>query len=279
MEAASTLESLFPGRSVRVGDRVQSLWDGYGEIRRLSLDGRPAIAKLVAPPHRDDVSHRRKLRSYEIETAWYAQPAPDRPRMPVFYGASTDGNERIVVLEDLHAAGFQRTLSAHDPRQLDAALLALPAPLAEPAWTVCPLFDEPFFLACPAEHEIAALDAVPEATLAELRLLLLTDGHCLRGQALAACRQSDRGPDDGDFRATSLETLRQLVAAGLGCTLLPALAVSCLAGESGLAVRPLAGGESRRIGLVWRSGHERGSELELLAELLRERLPEAVRAV
>ena len=182
---------------------------------------------------------------------------------------------QLIVHEDM----TRHLVEKLDAGQLDAALLALPAPLAEPAWIARPLFDEPFFLACPAEHEIAALDAVPESVLAELRLLLLTDGHCLRGQALAACRQSDRGPDDGDFRATSLETLRQLVAAGLGCTLLPALAVHSAAGRAGFAVRPLESGESRRIGLVWRSGHERGSELELLAGLLRERVPEGVRAL
>ena len=51
------------------------------------------------------------------------------------------------------------------------------------------------------------------------------------------------------------------------------------AGRAGFAVRPLESGESRRIGLVWRSGHERGSELELLAGLLRERVPEGVRAL
>lgn len=180
---------------------------------------------------------------------------------------------QLIVHEDM----TRHLVEKLEAGQLDAALLALPAPLAEPVWTARALFDEPFYLACPPDHEIAGLDRVPEQTLAELRLLLLTDGHCLRGQALAACRQSDRGADDGDFRATSLETLRQLVAAGLGCTLLPALALNAV-NPAGLVARPLASGESRRIGLVWRAGHERGAELELLLRLLRERLPAGVQA-
>jgi len=166
---------------------------------------------------------------------------------------------------------------------IDTAILALPGPLPQPAYVELPLFDEPFFVAAPPRHEIAAHDAVPVEALAELKLLLLTDGHCLRGQALEACRQHESSQSDGcDFRATSLETLRQLVAAGLGCTLMPALAVRCLASErgqdgSGLVVRPLAQGQSRRIGMVWRAGHAKSDDLQLLGATLREALPEGVR--
>lgn len=154
---------------------------------------------------------------------------------------------------------------------IDAAFLALPAPTAE-GWVAQALFDEPFFLACPEGHPAAQAEAVPAEQLASTRLLLLTDGHCLRGQALAACHQTEADQHDGmDCRATSLETLRQLVAAGMGCTLLPALAAG--AETPGVAVRPLAEREYRRIGLVWRAGHPRSEELRLLAEALASTVP------
>jgi LysR family hydrogen peroxide-inducible transcriptional activator len=141
------------------------------------------------------------------------------------------------------------------------------------------LFDEPFFVAAPAAHEIGVHDSVPLDALAELKLLLLTDGHCLRGQALEACGRQEASEADGcDFRASSLETLRQLVSAGLGCTLLPALAVRRLS-DPGLVVRPLAQGQSRRIGMVWRAGHPKDSDLRLLGQALREALPDGVRAL
>jgi LysR family hydrogen peroxide-inducible transcriptional activator len=113
-------------------------------------------------------------------------------------------------------------------------------------------------------------------------LLLLADGHCLRGQALAACgRQAE--PDDGsdDFRAVSLETICQLVAAGLGCTLLPALAARRPTWpKPPLAIRPLRSSiDSRRIGLVWRRGYPKAHELALLARLIQENPPEGTRPV
>jgi len=182
---------------------------------------------------------------------------------------------RLVVHEDT-----TRHLSALLADQMiDTAFLALPGPLPQPAYAQVPLFDEPFFVAAPAQHEIAAHDRVPIEALVDLKLLLLTDGHCLRGQALEACGQQEAAQDDGcDFRASSLETLRQLVAAGLGCTLLPALAAQRL-GDPALAIRPLAQGQSRCIGMVWRSGHPKDGDLRLLGQALSEALPAGVRPV
>jgi LysR family hydrogen peroxide-inducible transcriptional activator len=162
---------------------------------------------------------------------------------------------------------------------LDAALLALPTGLDERGHVEVPLFDEPFYVAAPLGHPLSALESVPGSALADQKLLLLTDGHCLRGQALEVCGLIEVPRDDSaDCRATSLETLRQLVCAGLGCTLLPALAVRDADGDR-LIVRPLAQGESRRIGLVWRRGHSRDAELHLLAEALKQALPDAVRPI
>ena len=171
---------------------------------------------------------------------------------------------RVVINEDM----TRYLLEKLDEQQIDAVFLALPVPVTHPAYVEWPLFEEPFYVACASGHEIEKSTHVDAQTLAELRLLLLTDGHCLRGQALAACGQQESSQTDGaDVRATSLETLRQLVAAGLGCTLLPALARDRLGGND-LVTRPLASGQSRRIGLVWRAGHVRDADLRLMASEL-----------
>ena len=116
-----------------------------------------------------------------------------------------------------------------------------------------------------------------EGELRGQRLLLLTEGHCLRDQALAICGTTDRDAD-GDFRATSLETILQMVATGLGSTLLPAMACNELRTRA-VATRPMEAGVGRRIGLVWRRSYPRVRDLHLLAETLRRHLPRGVQAV
>lgn len=178
---------------------------------------------------------------------------------------------RLVVREDLTAPLLER-LAAY---RLDAALAALP--VSEPALESLPLFDEPFWFAAPRDHALAQAESVSEADLRGQRLLLLTEGHCLRDQALAVCDLADaESGADGDFRATSLETLRQMVATGLGVTLLPALALAAPDAHA-IALRPLASGAGRRIGLIWRRGYSRMADLHLLADTLRAHLPAGVR--
>lgn len=148
----------------------------------------------------------------------------------------------------------------------------LPEPLDLDTYELRVLFDEPFRAAIPPDHPVAGQDSVaaPElGNLDDLEFVVgFATGHCLRGQALDICRRREPQADDGvDCRATSLETLLQLVAAGRGCTLLPALA-ACHVDPSRVAIRRLRGGEGRRIGLVWRRTHPRGREFELLAETL-----------
>lgn len=165
--------------------------------------------------------------------------------------------------------------------RLDAAVLALP--VDDDALEVQPLFREDFVLAVPATHPLAAgggrdtpssgMPSTPDASpvtpevLAGERVLLLADGHCLRDQALAICQMAGVTERDG-FRATSLETLRHMVAAGVGVTLLPVLAVSDPVPESpGVALlRFRAPAPHRDVALVWR----RTSIFhELLAEVAR----------
>ncbi len=114
--------------------------------------------------------------------------------------------------------------------RIDAALLSLPLP--ESGLTVAPLFREPFLLACPADHDLATHPGPRAADLAGPGLLLLDEGNCLRDQAVMAC---GAGPATGRH-ATSLETLRSMVAAGAGYTLLPALAAPAEADPHGLTV-------------------------------------------
>jgi len=107
--------------------------------------------------------------------------------------------------------------------ELDAGVLALP--VHEEQLHQEPLFQEDFLLAVPRRHRLADTEGrAPTSVLAGETVLLLEDGHCLRDQALAVCQLSGASERSG-FRATSLETLRQMVAAGVGVTLLPELAV------------------------------------------------------
>ncbi|RMH87607.1 LysR family transcriptional regulator [Lysobacter pythonis] len=135
--------------------------------------------------------------------------------------------------------------------RIDAALLALP--VHDDQLHAETLFDEPFVLAVSESHPFAPHNAVTLADLDRHSLLLLEDGHCLRDQALNVCRLSGAQEKSG-FRATSLETLRQMVAAGAGITLLPTLAVRPpIAQPEHLRLLPFSDEvPTRRIALVWR---------------------------
>jgi LysR family hydrogen peroxide-inducible transcriptional activator len=183
---------------------------------------------------------------------------------------------QLVVHEDLTGHLLERLRGY----QIDAALLALP--LDGEDFEELPLFDEPFWFACPPRHPLAQSKGVTEADLIGETMLLLADGHCLRGQALAACGRGaadEEGTDD--FRAASLETICQLVAAGFGCTLLPALAAHPPQGpEPSFVIRPLqSANASRRIGLAWRRGYPKANDLALLGDLIRKNLPSGTCAV
>jgi LysR family transcriptional regulator, hydrogen peroxide-inducible genes activator len=155
----------------------------------------------------------------------------------------------------------------HEGR-IDAAVLALP--LHEEQLHAEPLFEEPFVLAVPAGHALAGRGPLRLADIADERLLLLDEGHCLREQALGVCQLAGASEKDG-FRATSLETLRQMVSAGVGVTLLPLLAVQPPVPRSpSLALLPFAEPPRRQIALVWRRSSAHGEFLGKVADVLRE---------
>jgi len=178
---------------------------------------------------------------------------------------------RLSLREDLTASLLER-LGAH---QLDAALLALPVP--NDRLETLPLFDEPFWFAEPKTGKPANDMVMKEDELRGQRLLLLTEGHCLRDQALAVCGTPDREAES-DFRATSLETILQMVATGLGSTLLPAMACSEARGRA-VTTRPLEAGVGRRIGLVWRRSYPKPRDIHLVARTLLDHLPQSVHEV
>jgi LysR family hydrogen peroxide-inducible transcriptional activator len=151
--------------------------------------------------------------------------------------------------------------------QIDLGILALP--IEADGLVTRKLYEEPFLLAVPAQHPLASQAQARPADLDGETLLLLEDGHCLRDQALAFCER--RGVQEKqDFRATSIETLRQMVATGAGVTLLPALAAQGAYGSArGIRLLPFVRpAPSRVIGAVWRATTARSAVIDMLCSLI-----------
>jgi LysR family transcriptional regulator, hydrogen peroxide-inducible genes activator len=150
--------------------------------------------------------------------------------------------------------------------ETDVVLLADTFDKSQVEWI--PLFFEPFYLAVAKGHELATKKPLVSKDLHSEHMVLLEDGHCLVDQALAICsRGKSRGRQP--FHATSMETLRHLVASGMGYTLFPALASE---GKGNLkemiAYRPFSHPVGRKIGLAYRKGFSRAMEAESLAKLI-----------
>jgi len=184
---------------------------------------------------------------------------------------------KLVLSEEVTESLIKR-LRSHE---LDAALVA--TPVDEPDLTSIPIFDEPFWLALPRKHPLYYEDEITKEDLAELDVLLLSDGHCLARQAMEVFGLSDRPVQGemGDLRAASLETLLQLVGAGFGCTLVPALAVrGPWMTDSGIMARRLElPGAFRRVSLVFRQSFPRRKVLDVFVNTVLEHLPNTVQAV
>ena len=182
---------------------------------------------------------------------------------------------KLVLSEQITETLLKR-LRDHE---IDAALLA--TAVEETHLEAMPLFDEPFWLAHPRDHELYDRDDISRADLDAIELLLLSDEHCLTLQVLEVCGVTDR-PHQGemaDLRAASLETLLQLVGAGFGCTLVPALAVrGSWMTDSGIIARALDLPDAfRRVSLVYRASYPRREALRAFARIIEENLPNTVR--
>lgn len=158
------------------------------------------------------------------------------------------------------------------------AVLASPTAAFDDSLRVLPLFIEPFLLAAPTSHPLAKKAGLRPLDLRAADMVLLEDGHCLKDQTVAICPANRRG-NIHQYHATSLETLRHLVASGLGYTLIPQLAATEDPKLKNLICYRRFGGKSvgREIVLVARKRFARMRDIELLAAYLRERLPPGTR--
>lgn len=172
---------------------------------------------------------------------------------------------KLQLREDLTS----RLLDAVRARQIDAALIALP--YNAPGISTAVVADDEFYFLSPEGHPLARRNDLAPEHLKSEDVLLLDDGHCLRDHALSVCNLSP-GRRSAEVGATSLHTLVQMVAGGMGVTLLPKVAA-----EGGVALgapvavrafsKPIIG---RSIGIAWREGSQREAEARLLAQALRE---------
>lgn len=207
-----------------------------------------AIAKAARDPMRGP------LRLGVIPTlAPYLMPLILQPLQTEYPGLTLelweDGTRRLVEMVRNH--------------RLDAALLA--TVVEEPELTELSLFDEPLIAALPPRHPLSPHRTVAESELAG-DLLVLADGHCLSNQTLQACGRGQQR--QGTWQAASLETLVNLVAAGYGTTLIPALAASSLSTRD-IILRPLEGKTARTIRLASRPTFPRPQTLRALERVIR----------
>ncbi|MFN6977208.1 MAG: LysR substrate-binding domain-containing protein [Gemmobacter sp.] len=157
--------------------------------------------------------------------------------------------------------------------RLDAAIVALP--VSEPSLTEVALFSETFVLVRPGAD--AGKPVPGPERLREMRLLLLEEGHCFRDQALAFCAMQAAPPREL-LDGSSLSTLVQMVAAGIGVTLIPDMAVALETRSASVSVARFEGEEPRRtIGMVWRRTSPLDAQLAGIADSVR-RSGEALRA-
>jgi LysR family hydrogen peroxide-inducible transcriptional activator len=184
---------------------------------------------------------------------------------------------KLVLSEELTDNLLER-LHNHE---IDAALLA--TPVEEPDLESMPLFDEPFWVAFPRKHHFYTQEKIRLKDLDEENLLLLAEGHCLAQQTMDICHIKEREAQGemADLRAASMETLIQLVGAGYGITLVPALALGgSLTSGTGVVTHPLKSKKAtRRVSLVYRESFPRQEALQAFAQTILANLPNTVHPV
>lgn len=169
---------------------------------------------------------------------------------------------RLILVEEKTDELIQQLASG----LLDAALLALP--ITEDFLEVTTLFEDEFWLAVQSDHPFTAKLSIKLSDLKGQQLLLLDEGHCLRGQALQVC-QINNADELQDVRATGLETLRQMVIAGTGITFMPKTAIR--EQDEGIRYIPfVAPAPKRTIALVWRKTSARKALFSELARLVKQ---------
>jgi LysR family hydrogen peroxide-inducible transcriptional activator len=223
------------------------------ERARRILEASDEIVEL-ARGHRDPLAGRLKLALLPTIGPYLLPNVAGRLRKQLpglelmLYEYQTD-----VMLEKLHSG------------EIDVGILALP--VAMDGLESYELYKEPFTVALPTSHKLASRQSIKVEDLSDETLLLLEDGHCLRDQALAICSGADVH-EKQNFRGSSLETLRQMVAAGVGITLLPELAGRGAYGNArGVTIKPFVKPvPTRTIGAVWRKSSARRTAIMALAK-------------
>ena len=176
------------------------------------------------------------------------------PRMPLII----EENFTAVLLDQLRS------------NELDVAVVALP--IADKGLLTWDLYDEDFMLLLPPDHRWAGSRQIQAQKMAEESLLLLGPGHCFRDQVVAACPNCI-DPQRGELKpqtGSSLETIRHMVASGLGITVVPQSSVASRPVEAvGLIAKPIsAPGPRRRIIMVWRKSYPRRQAIERLRDAI-----------
>ncbi|MCB1843769.1 MAG: hydrogen peroxide-inducible genes activator [Halioglobus sp.] len=181
------------------------------------------------------------------------------PNMPLF-------------IEENYTANLRGRLTRGE---LDAVFVALP--FTETDVVTKRVYDEEFMVVLPAGHALAANKRIDPAELARHRVLLLGEGHCFRDQVLDACPglqqaiRDDHGQGHAVVEGGSLETLKHMVASGLGITVLPGSAATVASyGEQTLVVRPFTRpAPTRTIALAWRASYPRHEAIDILARAVK----------
>jgi LysR family hydrogen peroxide-inducible transcriptional activator len=161
---------------------------------------------------------------------------------------------------------IEQLLSCLHAGEIDLALIALPYDIEGLPSRI--ILEDKFQFACNASHSLANNKTVPLGALVNEPLMLLEEGHCLRGHALDAC-QFYNFQIRAQFEASSLHTLVQMVASGIGVTLLPELAIdSHITNGTSIKLVPLSNNASRQIGLVWRQSSLHSRDFEIPGDTL-----------
>lgn len=173
-----------------------------------------------------------------------------------------------LLLEDNFTASLDERLAAG---QVDAIVVA--APFSAPGIVSTGLYDEEFVVAMPASHPLAGREAIEVHELMQQDLLMLGSGHCFRDQVLNFCariQSGERGELQHMVEGSSLETIRQMVAAGVGITVLPKSAVNPQTASPLVVTRPfVAPVPSRQMVLAWRASFPRPAAIEVIIQALR----------
>jgi LysR family hydrogen peroxide-inducible transcriptional activator len=182
---------------------------------------------------------------------------------PLVRTVRAGGSGLVLYLEENYTQVLTEKLLAGE---LDAIIVALPFEANEAH--IHPLYQEDFHLLMPADHPWAKRDHIHRTELDANHLLLLGEGHCFRDQILEACPHLSQQGNNTVGPASSLITLRHMVASGLGITLVPATAIPALTEGGDVVSRPLIPPPYRQMALVWRRRFPRPQAIKALLNAL-----------